>query len=152
MALAKGLGGGFPIGAVIARGDIGEAMGPGSHGTTFGGNPLAVAAGNAVMDVMDEPDFFPHLAARIAQLDTALQELQKAHNQHIIELRGLGMLRGLQLAPELAAGDVNLALREAGLLAVPAADNVLRLLPPLTISEDEVAQAITILQSVFARL
>ena len=62
------------------------------------------------------------------------------------------MLRGLQLAPELAAGDVNLALREAGLLAVPAADNVLRLLPPLTISEDEVAQAITILQSVFARL
>ena len=152
VALAKGLGGGFPIGAVIARGDIGEAMGPGSHGTTFGGNPLAVAAGNAVMDVMDEPDFFPHLAARIAQLDTALQELQKAHNQHIIELRGLGMLRGLQLAPELAAGDVNLALREAGLLAVPAADNVLRLLPPLTISEDELAQAITILQSVFARL
>ena len=152
VALAKGLGGGFPIGAVIARGDIGEAMGPGSHGTTFGGNPLAVAAGNAVMDVMDEPDFFPHLAARIAQLDTALQELQKAHSQHIIELRGLGMLRGLQLAPGLVAGDVNLALREAGLLAVPAADNVLRLLPPLTISEDEVAQAITILQSVFARL
>ena len=152
VALAKGLGGGFPIGAVIARGDIGEAMGPGSHGTTFGGNPLAVAAGNAVMDVMDEPDFFPHLAARIAQLDTALQELQKAHDQHIIELRGLGMLRGLQLAPELAAGDVNLALREAGLLAVPAADNVLRLLPPLTISEDELAKAITILQSVFARL
>ena len=152
VAIAKGLGGGFPIGAVIARGDIGEAMGPGSHGTTFGGNPLAVAAGNAVMDVMDEPDFFPHLAARIAQLDTALQELQKAHSQHIIELRGLGMLRGLQLAPGLVAGDVNLALREAGLLAVPAADNVLRLLPPLTISEDEVAQAITILQSVFARL
>jgi len=152
VALAKGLGGGFPIGAVIARGDIGEAMGPGSHGTTFGGNPLAVAAGNAVMDVMDEPDFFPHLAARIAQLDTALQELQKAHSQHIIELRGLGMLRGLQLAPGLVAGDVNLALREAGLLAVPAADNVLRLLPPLTISEDELAQAITILQSVFARL
>ena len=152
VALAKGLGGGFPIGAVIARGDIGEAMGPGSHGTTFGGNPLAVAAGNAVMDVMDEPDFFPHLAARIAQLDTALQELQKAHKPHIIELRGVGMLRGLQLAPELAVGDVNLALREAGLLAVPAADNVLRLLPPLTISEDELAQAITILQSVFARL
>ena len=152
VALAKGLGGGFPIGAVIARGDIGEAMGPGSHGTTFGGNPLAVAAGNAVMDVMDEPDFFPHLAARIAQLDTALQELQKAHSQKIIELRGLGMLRGLQLAPGLVAGDVNLALREAGLLAVPAANNVLRLLPPLTISEDEVAQAITILQSVFARL
>ena len=152
VALAKGLGGGFPIGAVIARGDIGEAMGPGSHGTTFGGNPLAVAAGNAVMDVMDEPDFFPHLAARIAQLDTALQELQKAHSQHIIELRGLGMLRGLQLAPGLVAGDVNLALREAGLLAVPAADNVLRLLPPLTISEDELAKAITILQSVFARL
>ena len=152
VALAKGLGGGFPIGAVIARGDIGEAMGPGSHGTTFGGNPLAVAAGNAVMDVMDEPDFFPHLAARIAQLDTALRELQKAHNQHIIELRGLGMLRGLQLAPRHAVGDVNLALREAGLLAVPAANNVLRLLPPLTISEDECAQAITILQSVFARL
>ena len=152
VALAKGLGGGFPIGAVIARGDIGEAMGPGSHGTTFGGNPLAVAAGNAVMDVMDEPDFFPHLAARIAQLDNALHDLQKAHNQHIIELRGVGMLRGLQLAPGLVAGDVNLALREAGLLAVPAADNVLRLLPPLTISEDELAQAITILQSVFARL
>ena len=152
VALAKGLGGGFPIGAVIARGDIGEAMGPGSHGTTFGGNPLAVAAGNAVMDVMDEPDFFPHLAARIAQLDTALRELQKAHSQHIIELRGLGMLRGLQLAPGHAVGDVNLALREAGLLAVPAADNVLRLLPPLTISEDECAQAITILQSVFAQL
>ena len=134
IATAKGLGGGFPIGAIITKKAIGDAMGPGSHGTTFGGNPLAVAAGNAVLDVMQEEGFFEMLGARIAQLDTGLDVLHDAFGDKIVELRGKGFLRGIKLAEPYQAGTLNGILRDHHLLAVPAADNVLRLLPPLTIA------------------
>ena len=145
IATAKGLGGGFPMGAVIAKKAIGDAMGPGSHGTTFGGSPLAVAAGNAVLDVMDEAGFFDNLGARITQLDDGLHSLQVQFGQKISEVRGAGFLRGLKMDNAYQAADLNAALRDRHLLAVPAADNVLRLLPPLTISQDEVEKILMIL-------
>lgn len=152
VATAKGLGGGFPMGAIIARQEIGEAMGPGSHGTTFGGNPLAVAAGNAVLDVMDEEGFFERLGHRITQLDDGLIEIAAAHSEKITELRGLGFLRGIRLNDAYQAGTLNGLLRDHHLLAVPAADNVLRLLPPLTISQDELADVLAILHKAIKAL
>lgn len=152
IATAKGLGGGFPIGAIITKKAIGDAMGPGSHGTTFGGNPLAVAAGNAVLDVMQEEGFFEMLGARIAQLDTGLDMLHDAFGDKIVELRGKGFLRGIKLAEPYQAGTLNGILRDHHLLAVPAADNVLRLLPPLTIAPDEVEKLLMILHDGFKAL
>ena len=152
IAMAKGLGGGFPMGAIIARKEIGAAMGPGSHGTTFGGNPLAVAAGNAVMDVMEEAGFFETLGRRIAQSDQALGDLAQAFPDKINEIRGLGFLRGIQLKNPYEASALNSLLRDHHLLAVPAADNVLRLLPPLTITEAEIDQIFAILHKALKAL
>ena len=140
VVLAKGLGGGFPIGAVIARADIGAAMGPGSHGSTFGGNPLAMAAGNAVMDALMAPDFLADVRGRAAYLDGALLRLHEAFPQLIKERRGQGFLRGLALVEDVSAADLNKALRERHILSVPAAENTVRLLPPLTISKAEIDQ------------
>ena len=152
IATAKGLGGGFPIGAIITKKAIGDAMGPGSHGTTFGGNPLAVAAGNAVLDIMQEEEFFEILGARIAQLDAGLDVLHDAFGDKIVELRGKGFLRGIKLAEPYQAGTLNAILRDHHLLAVPAADNVLRLLPPLTIAPDDVEKLLMILHDGFKAL
>ena len=138
VVLAKGLGGGFPIGAVIARKEIGAAMGPGSHGSTFGGNPLAMAVGNAVMDVLEDDGFMAGVRSRAAHLDAGLQALQSANPKRIEEIRGTGFLRGLKLADMFEAGALCTALREKQILTVPAAENTLRLLPPLTISLDEI--------------
>ena len=150
VVLAKGLGGGFPVGAVIARRDIGEAMGPGSHGSTFGGNPLAMAVANAVLDGLEEDGFLQTVQARIDRLDQHLHELAAAYPDKIVEVRGSGLLRGLRLADNLVVGDVTAALRERHLLCVPAAENVLRLLPPLTISETELATARSALEACFS--
>ena len=152
IAVAKGLGGGFPMGAIIARKEIGEAMGPGSHGTTFGGNPLAVAAGNAVMDVLEDEAFFHELGQRISQLDAGLAELASLYGDKIAELRGTGFLRGIKLSEGFEAGALNGMLRDHKLLAVPAADNVLRLLPPLTISSNEVDELLRILHNAMKAL
>ena len=152
VVLAKGLGGGFPVGAVIARRDIGEAMGPGSHGSTFGGNPLAMAVANAVLDGLEEDGFLVAVRERIASLDGYLTQLQHAWPEKIIELRGAGLLRGLRLGDDIAVGEVTRALRDRYLLCVPAADNVLRLLPPLTIREDELAIAQSALEHCFSEV
>ena len=152
VVLAKGLGGGFPVGAVIARRDIGEAMGPGSHGSTFGGNPLAMAVANAVLDGLEQDGFLAAVRERITSMDGYLTQLQHAWPEKIIELRGAGLLRGLRLADDIAVGEVTSALRDRYLLCVPAADNVLRLLPPLTISEDELAIAQSALEHFFSEV
>lgn len=138
VVLAKGLGGGFPVGAVIARKAIGEAMGPGSHGSTFGGNPLAMAAANAVLDGLEEEGFLADVRRRADILSHHLFKLADAYPDIIKSVRGTGFLRGLVLADSLPAGEVGEALRlKQHMLFVPAAQNVLRLLPPLTITEDE---------------
>lgn len=142
VVLAKGLGGGFPVGAVIARAAIGAAMGAGSHGSTFGGNQLAMAAGNAVMDVLEADGFLEDVVRRADYLGAGLSALQKDFPSLIIELRGLGFLCGIKLADSVAAGDFCADLRALKILTVPAAENTLRLLPPLTISIDEIDSAL----------
>ncbi len=135
--LAKGLGGGFPVGAVIARAAIGEAMGPGSHGSTFGGNPLAVAVGNALLDVVEQPDFLALVRQRAAQLHDGLDRLAGRYRDLVAGRRGMGLLAGLQLADSLPVAELNSRLRAHRVLCVPAAENVLRMLPPLTVSAAE---------------
>ena len=152
VVLAKGLGGGFPVGAVIARKEIGAAMGPGSHGSTFGGNPLAMAAGNAVMDVLEQPEFLEGVRERAAYLEAGLQRLQQNMTGKIQELRGAGFLRGIKLADAYVAGTLCAALRDLHILSVPAAENTLRLLPPLTISTSEIDQLLEGLNTALGQL
>jgi acetylornithine/N-succinyldiaminopimelate aminotransferase len=143
VALAKGLAGGFPIGAVIASKAFGSAMTPGTHGSTFGGNPLAMAAAQTVLEVLSEDGFLAGVRERAAYLDAALIGLQAQFPALISELRGRGFLRGIRLAESVDLAGVVGALRDDHLLTVPAADNTLRLLPPLTIERDEIDLAVT---------
>jgi acetylornithine/N-succinyldiaminopimelate aminotransferase len=150
MAVAKGLGGGFPIGACLASGNAAKALSAGSHGSTFGGNPLAMAVANAVLDVMLADGFLDHVCAVGGWLRAGLDALAGRFPGVITEVRGAGLMLGLKCATGNAAFVEHL-LKE-GLLAVPAADNVVRLLPPLTIEESHAAEALTILDRVCARL
>ncbi len=139
MALAKGLGSGFPIGAILATEKAATGMAPGIHGTTFGGNPLAMAVGNAVLDVMLEPGFLPHVQAMGELLRARLEAVIARFPQVLDSLRGAGLMLGLKCVvpnTELVA-----KLREEGLLTVGAAENVVRLLPPLIIEETQVEEA-----------
>ena len=139
MSVAKGIGGGFPLGACLATSEAAKGMTVGTHGTTFGGNPLAMAVGNAVLDVVLAPGFLDGVQRIALVLKQRLAELKDRHPGIIAEIRGEGLLIGLRthvLNAELAA-----AAREEGLLTIPAGDNVVRLLPPLVIGEAEVGEA-----------
>ena len=138
VALAKGLAGGFPIGAVIASAAVGSAMTPGTHGSTFGGNPLAMAAAAVVLDVLTEDDFMQDVRDRAAYLELALTNLQSAFPSAISEIRGRGFLRGICLAEGVDLMALVLALRGDHVLCVPAVENTLRLLPPLIINREEI--------------
>ena len=142
IALAKGLGGGFPVGAVIASKTVGDAMTPGTHGSTFGGNPLAMAAAEVILETLSEPDFMADVRRRADLLEKGLLALASQHPDKIAEVRGRGFLRGVRLDESCEVGSLVVALRERGMLSVPAADNTLRLLPPLVISDEEILIAI----------
>ncbi len=142
VALAKGLAGGFPIGAVIASKAVGDSMTPGTHGSTFGGNPLAMAAAKAVLEILSEDGFLTEVRARAAYLDVLLVGLQTQFPKMISELRGRGFLRGIKLNETIDLASLVKILRNDHLLTVPAADNTLRLLPPLTISHEEIDLAV----------
>lgn len=146
MCLAKGIGGGFPLGACLATEKAAVGMTPGTHGSTFGGNPLATAVGNAVLDVVLEPGFLDNVQRVGAYAWDRLTDLVARHPGVFVELRGQGLMLGLRLIP--VVGDFIAATRAAGLLLVPAADNVARLLPPLIIDEAEVDEAVAILDRV----
>ena len=146
MGLAKGLGGGFPVGAVLATARAAVGMTAGTHGSTFGGNPLAMAAANAVLDVMLEPGFFPRVERVAAALRQRLEAIAAAHPRLFAEVRGKGLLIGLRCT--VPNGEMVDALRGAGLLTVAAGENVVRLLPPLIIDESHVAEAAGILERV----
>ncbi|WP_300550534.1 aspartate aminotransferase family protein [Roseovarius sp.] len=141
MMVAKGIGGGFPLGAVLATEAAVAGMTAGTHGSTYGGNPLGCAVGSAVMDHMTDPDFLPEVNRKASLLRQKLEGLVAAHPQVFEEVRGSGLMLGLK-CKALNADVVNAGYR-ALVLAVPAADNVVRLLPPLTISDAEIAEAIT---------
>ncbi len=145
MGTAKGLGGGFPVGACLATERAASGMTPGTHGSTFGGNPLAMAAANAVLDVMLEDGFFERVQAIGAHLQAELEKLVAAHRDVFVELRGRGLMLGLRCVDGLTNGDLVARLMANGLLTVPAGDNVVRLLPPLIIEESHVAEALEII-------
>ena len=148
IALAKGLGGGFPVGAVMAKAEVGDAMVPGTHGSTFGGNPLAMRSANAVLELLLENDFLSNLRKMIVYFDKKMDELIKydmQNNPIIFAKKGSGMLRGFQLNKDVTAGDFSNIAREKSLLLVGAAENTIRLLPPLNTSKEEVDNAFDIL-------
>jgi acetylornithine/N-succinyldiaminopimelate aminotransferase len=140
MGLAKGLGSGFPIGAVLATAEAAKGMTPGTHGSTFGGNPLAMAAGNAVIDVVEKPGFLDHVRDITRLFKQRLAEIKDRHPAVIAEIRGEGLLIGLKAV--VPSGELIDAMRAEKLLAVGAGDNVARLVPPLIVTEAEVADAI----------
>jgi len=155
IALAKGLGGGFPVGAVLAKANVGDAMVPGTHGSTFGGNPLAMRSANAVLDLLLENGFLDSLKKMIIYIDTKMQDLIEydAKNSPILKTKkGSGMLRGFQLNEEVTAAHFGNIARDKGLLLVGAAENTIRLLPPLNTSKEEVDNAFEILKKVIVEI
>jgi acetylornithine/N-succinyldiaminopimelate aminotransferase len=140
MGLAKGLGAGFPIGACLATAEASKGMTPGTHGSTFGGNPLAMAAGHAVLDVVLKPGFLDRVRRIALLFKQRLAEVKDRHPAVIAEVRGEGLLIGLRAV--VPNGDLIDALRKEKLLAVGAGDNVARLVPPLIVGEAEIAEAI----------
>jgi len=150
MTIAKGIGGGFPMGACLATADAAKGMTAGTHGTTFGGNPLAMAVGNAVLDVVLEPGFIERVAHLGLLLRQRLAELKDRHPEIIEEIRGEGLMVGVKLRvpnTEFAA-----AARAERLLTIPAGDNIVRLLPPLILSEEELAEGVRRLDAACRRV
>ena len=140
MAIAKGIGGGFPMGACLATDDAASGMIAGVHGTTFGGNPLAMAVGNAVLDVVLEPGFLDEVKRKALLLKQGLAAVADEFPDVIEDIRGQGLLLGVKC--KASNTTVNAALREQKLLAVPAGDNVIRLLPALTVTDAEIRDAL----------
>ncbi len=140
MMVAKGIGGGFPLGAVLATEDAASGMTAGTHGSTYGGNPLGCAVGCAVLDQVATPAFLDGVNRKAGMLRQKLEGLIADHSEVFEEVRGAGLMLGLKCKP------TNLDVVNAGydnqVITVPAADNVIRLLPPLTLTEDDIAQAV----------
>ncbi len=140
LAVAKGIGGGFPLGACLATEAAAKAMTPGSHGTTYGGNPLAMAVGNAVLDVILADGFFEHVRDVALTMKQGLASIADRYPDVIAETRGAGLLMGLKCV--VPNTDFVEAMRKEHLLSVGAGDNVVRLLPPLTVSISEARDAL----------
>ena len=150
MALAKALGGGFPVGACLATSEAAKGMTTGTHGSTFGGNPLAMSVANAVLDVMLEPGFLDRVRHTALLLKQRLAEIKDRYPSVIAEVRGEGLLVGVRaVVPAAALVD---ALRAERMIAVPSGDNVVRLLPPLIVSEQEIAEGVARLDRACAQL
>jgi acetylornithine/N-succinyldiaminopimelate aminotransferase len=150
MAVAKGLGSGFPVGACLTTEEVGLSMTAGSHGSTFGGNPLAMAVGNGVLDVVLAPGFLDHVAAMGLKLKQRLAALKDEHHTIIEEVRGQGLMLGLKC--KVPNTRLVQALLDQRLLTVQAGDNVVRLLPPLIVDEAEIDLAATKLDAACAAL
>jgi len=140
MSVAKGIGGGFPMGACLATADAARGMTVGTHGTTFGGNPLAMAVGNAVLDVVLEPGFLDHVRQMGLVLKQRLAELGDRHPAIIAEVRGQGLMMGLRT--HVPNAEFIAAARDQKLILIGAGENVARLLPPLIVTEAEVGDAV----------
>jgi len=149
MSVAKGIAGGFPMGAVLAKEHVAKALVPGSHGTTYGGSPLACAAGNAVLDVILAPGFLAKVDATARYLWRGLVELCHKYPAVFTEARGAGLILGLKCA--VPNGEVQQAALAEGLLTVAAGDNVLRLVPPLIIRKAECDDALARLDATARR-
>jgi acetylornithine/N-succinyldiaminopimelate aminotransferase len=143
MTVAKGIGGGFPLGACLATEEAAKGMVIGTHGSTYGGNPLAMAAGQAILDVMLEPGFFDHVERMGERLRQAFEQLVPNHDHLFEEIRGKGLMLGIKLKEPAVSRDFVAHLRDNhGLLTVAAGENVFRVLPPLVIDESHIAECI----------
>jgi acetylornithine/N-succinyldiaminopimelate aminotransferase len=150
MSLAKALGGGFPVGAVLATAEAAKGMTAGTHGSTFGGNPLAMSAVNATLDIMLARGFLDHVKRTGLLFKQRLAEIKDRYPSLIAEVRGEGLLVGLRML--VPAGELVDATRAENMLTVGAGDNVVRLLPPLIISEQEISEGVARLDRALARL
>ncbi len=150
VTLAKALGGGMPIGACMATSEAAKGMVAGSHGSTYGGNPMVVAAGNAVLDVLLEEGFMERVQELGSKLTARLEELRQRNDSIIEDIRSQGLFIGFKTKPTNM--DVVNALRDEGVLTVPAGDNVVRFLPPLTIDESHIDEVIGALERVCEKL
>jgi acetylornithine/N-succinyldiaminopimelate aminotransferase len=152
MSSAKGIAGGFPLGAILAKEHVAKHLKPGTHGTTYGGNPLACAAGNAVLDVVLAPGFLDGVDRVARVLWRGMLDLAARHPTVVERVQGAGLLLGLKLQPEVVNTEMQAAAVAEGLLTVAAGMNVLRLAPPLIITEAEVGQALDALDRACRRL
>jgi len=150
MMVAKGIGGGFPLGAVLATENAASGMTAGTHGSTYGGNPLGCAVGCAVMDHVSDPTFLAQVNRKAGHLRQKLEGLVASYPDVFTEVRGSGLMLGLKCKP--ANTDVVNAGYDHLVITVPAADNVIRLLPPLTISDTEIEKAITRLEQAASQI
>ena len=148
MMVAKGIGGGFPLGAVLATENAAFGMGAGTHGSTYGGNPLACAVGSKVMQIVADDAFLAEVSRKSALLRQGLESLVAAHPKVFEAVRGEGLLLGLKCAA--INSDIVKAGYQAGILTVPAADNVIRLLPALNIPDADIATALALLEKTAA--
>lgn len=147
-AVAKGIGGGFPLGACLAKEDAASGMTVGTHGTTYGGNPLAMAVGNAVLDEMLKPGFLDKVVEMADLLHARLAALQQRHSGLITEVRGKGLMAGIRI-PSKPTRDIVVDLIGRGMLPAVAGDMVLRMLPPLILDESHIDEAMTKLDAAF---
>src|ERR1700688_2482615 len=150
MSAAKGIGGGFPLGAVLAKERFAKALVPGTHGTTYGGNPLACAAGNAVLDVILAPGFLEDVERKGRKLRGELDKIAREFPSVFVDARGMGLLLGLKCA--IPQGQVQAPCVAEGLMAITAGDNVLRLAPPLVVTDSDIDQAVVMLRTAAAKV
>lgn len=150
LAAAKGIGGGFPLGACLATAEAAKGMTAGAHGSTFGGNPLAMAVGNAVLDVVTAPGFLENVRQTGLYMKQRLAALVDLHPRIVDEVRGEGLLVGLHAV--MPNSEILAAMRDKGLLGLSAGDNVVRLLPPLNVTREEVDTALDLLEQAFSVL
>lgn len=151
VTLAKGLAGGVPIGAFIARGEVARAMQPGDHGTTFGGNPLACAAANVVLDLVPQPSFLEQVAAVGEYFFEQLESLQQKYPQLIREVRGTGLILGAELTREDIGRKIVNECLERGVIINCTVGKVLRFIPPLIIVEDQVDEMLAVLSQILSK-
>ncbi len=148
VSVAKGLGNGFPIGAIIGRNELKDVFGPGSHGTTFGGNPLSIASSIATMNIIFDEGFLTQVNEKADFLKQSLHE-QLIGLSNVVEIRGLGLMIGIEVKGQVS--ELLQQLRSSGLIVLPASENVIRLLPPLTVTVEEIKRGLEILANVLAK-
>lgn len=143
VATAKAIGGGFPLGACLATKEAASGMTIGVHGTTYGGNPLAMAVADAVLQVILAPEFLPNVQKNAAMLKSQLEHLQKKFPEIIDEIRGVGLMLGIKINQKIENTEIVKKFIENCLLTIPAGENVIRILPPLIIDSDNIFEAIS---------
>ncbi|MBT2678187.1 acetylornithine transaminase [Bacillus sp. ISL-35] len=145
ITVAKGLGNGLPIGAAVGKAELAEHFGPGSHGSTFGGNPISTAAACAVMDIIFENEFLKEVSAKGETLFQLLDH-ELGCLEVVKEIRGIGLMAGIELT--VAAQPYLMQLRKSGLIVLPAGEKVIRLLPPLNVSAEELEKAVSLIKEI----